>query len=466
MSIVFGTDGWRGIIARDFTYDNLALVATATANYIKRIGEKNSAAVIGYDTRFMSREFAEETARIFAFHGIIVHLTQSVSSTPQVSFHTKQKGAVLGIVITASHNPPIYNGYKVKGKFGGPAYPEEIAEIELELAKLTNKVPKAPPKSLDQYILERAIRPFDAQESYLRYIRKKIDLDLINSSNFTILLDAMYGAGQGILPKVLHNVEEMHAEFNPSFGEITNPEPIPSNLLPFLDTIKEGNYSIGIATDGDADRLGAADECGNFVDSQKLFILLLKYMYEDKKKRGSVVKTVSVTSMVEQYCAKHNLTLIETPVGFKHVAKLMNEQKVIVGGEESGGLGTILHIPERDGIFNALLLIEMMAHRKKSLKQLCDDLDTEFGPHRYMRKDVHVTSQQKKVIMNACAKGPVKIGRYPVISTETKDGFKFFVDNGWLLIRSSGTEPLIRFYAEAETMGKVNELLEEGFKLS
>ena len=189
-------------------------------------------------------------------------------------------------------------------------------------------------------------------------------------------------------------------------------------------------------------------------------------MYEDKKKRGSVVKTVSVTSMVEQYCAKHNLTLIETPVGFKHVAKLMNEQKVIVGGEESGGLGTILHIPERDGIFNALLLIEMMAHRKKSLKQLCDDLDTEFGPHRYMRKDVHVTSQQKKVIMNACAKGPAKIGRYTVISTETKDGFKFFVDNGWLLIRSSGTEPLIRFYAEAETMGKVNELLEEGFKLS
>ena len=466
MSIVFGTDGWRGIIARDFTYDNLALVATATAIYIKRVGDKNPSAVIGYDTRFMSKEFAEETARVFAAHGITVHITQDISSTPQVSFHTKQKGSVLGIVITASHNPPIYSGYKVKGRFGGPAYPEEIAEIEKELEKLGNKIPKDPAKSLDEYILERMIRPFDAQESYLRYIRKKIDLELINDSGYTVLLDAMYGAGQNILPKVLNNVTELHAEVNPTFGEVKHPEPIPHNLHEFLDIMKTGKYDIGIATDGDADRLGAADNEGNFVDSQKMFILLLKYMWEVKKKRGAVVKTVSVTSMIEKYCAKHSIPIHETPVGFKYVAKLMNEEKIIVGGEESGGIGTILHIPERDGIFNALLLIEMMATRKKTLRELCDELDEEFGPHKYMRKDVRVTPQQKKAILAVCAKGPAKIGRFPVIGSNIKDGYKFFIENGWLLIRASGTEPLIRFYAEAESMGKVNELLEEGIKLS
>lgn len=206
----------------------------------------------------------------------------------------------------------------------------------------------------------------------------------------------MYGAGQHILPKVLNNVTEIHAEVNPTFGEVKHPEPIPHNLHEFLDLMKTGTYDLGVATDGDADRLGAADNEGNFVDSQKLFMLLLKYVWEVKKKRGSVVKTVSVTSMVEKYCAKHSIPCIETPVGFKYVAKYMNEEKIIVGGEESGGLGTMLHIPERDGIFNALLLVELMATRKKSLRELCDELDEEFGPHRYMRKDVHVTPQQKK----------------------------------------------------------------------
>jgi phosphomannomutase len=466
MSIVFGTDGWRGIIARDFTYHNLTLVACATANYIRRNGDKNTSVVIGYDTRFMSKDFAEETARILASYGIIVHLTQNISSTPQVSFHTKQKGAALGIVITASHNPPSYSGFKVKGRFGGPAYPEEIAEIEKELAKLGGQIPPLELKSLDDYIQNRMIRPFDALESYLRYLRKKIDLELINTSGYKVLFDAMYGAGLNTMPRIVQNVEEIHAEINPSFGEVGHPEPIPHNLHTMIEKMKTGAYSIGIATDGDADRLGAIDETGAFVDSQRIFMLLLKYLYEDKKKRGAVVKTVSITSMVEKYCTKHGITLHETPVGFKHVAKMMNESKILVGGEESGGLGTMLHIPERDGIFNALLLMEMMATRKKTLRQLCEELDAEFGPHRFLRRDVHVTEQQKKAILNACAQGPARLGRYPVTSTETRDGYKFFVENGWLLIRASGTEPLIRFYAEAESIGKVNELLEEGLKLS
>lgn len=463
--IVFGTDGWRGIIARDFTFDNLQLVAVATGNYILRIEDKNPAVVIGYDTRFMSKDFAVETARILASKGIVVHLTDDISSTPQVSFHTKQKGATLGVVITASHNPPIYNGFKVKGSFGGPAYPEQIAEIEKELAKLEYKPQKLALKSMDDYITERAIRPFDAKESYLRYIRKKIDLDAIQNSGIKFLYDPMYGAGINTMQRLLPDVTEIHGSLNPSFGEIGHPEPIPPNVMPLMDIMKTGKYDVAIATDGDADRLGAVDNTGGFVDSHRIFMLLLKYLYEDKRKRGAVVKTVSLTSMVEKYCTKHGLKLHETPVGFKYTAKMMNEMKVLIGGEESGGLGTIMHIPERDGIFNGLLLLEMMATRKKSLKELCDELDAEFGTHRFLRRDVHVTEAQKKAILAACKKNPSRLGRFPILDINTRDGYKFMLDNAWLLIRASGTEPLIRFYCEAESLSKVNEILDEGMKM-
>jgi len=463
--IIFGTDGWRGVIARDFTFENLQLVALATANYIKRIEDKTPSVVIGYDTRFMSKEFAEETSKILASKGIIVHITEDVSSTPQVSFHTKQKGATLGIVITASHNPPIYNGYKVKGSFGGPAYPEQIAEIEKELEKISAKPPKVSLKPMDFYITSRAIRPFDAKESYLRYIKKKIDLELITNSGLKVVYDPMYGAGICTMKRLLPNVHEIHGEYNPAFGEIGHPEPIPPNVLPLMDLMKLGEFSVGIATDGDADRLGAVDHLGGFVDSHRIFMLLLKYLYEDKRKRGAVVKTVSLTSMVDIYCKKNGLKLHETPVGFKHTAKLMNELKILIGGEESGGLGTILHIPERDGIFNALLLLEMMTVRKKSLKELCDELDTEFGTHRFLRRDVTVTDAQKKAILLACKRKPTKIGRFNVSSINTRDGYKFQLETGWLLIRASGTEPLIRFYSEADSLSKVNEILDEGMKL-
>lgn len=463
--IVFGTDGWRGVIARDYTFDNLNLVATATANYVLTMQRENPSVVIGYDTRFMSRDFAEETARIFASKNITVHLTQSFSSTPQVSFHTKQKGACLGIVITASHNPPTYNGFKVKASFGGPAYPEQISHIEAQLAKLGNKPPEHHLKTVDEYLELRTIRQFDAKESYLRYIRKKIDLDLIQSAGLKIVYDPMHGAGIDTIHQILPDVKEIHGEYNPSFGEVHHPEPIHQNLRQLIEEVRDGHYDLGLATDGDADRLGAVDEDGNFVDSHRIFMLLMKYLYEDKKKRGTVVKTVSLTSMVAKYCEKNGIKVIETPVGFKYTAKLMNETKVLIGGEESGGLGTCVHIPERDGIFNSLLLLEMLATRKKSLKQLCDDLDKEFGMHRYARRDMIVTEAQKKAILKACEKQPKKIGRFDVVETNLLDGYKFIFENGWLLIRASGTEPLIRFYAESESLSKVNELLEEAIKM-
>ncbi|MCU0329731.1 MAG: phosphoglucomutase/phosphomannomutase family protein [Candidatus Kapabacteria bacterium] len=464
-AIVFGTDGWRGVIAREYTFDNLTLVAHATARYVMSMKVKSPAVVVGYDTRFLSREFAEETSRIVASYGITVHLSETFSSTPQVSFHTKQKGAALGIVITASHNPAIYNGFKVKASFGGPAIPEQIAEIEQHLAALNGKPPKGVIKSLEEYVDSRAIRPFDAAESYVRYLRKKIDLDLIVNSGLKIVYDPMHGAGIGFLQRVLPGIVEIHGDYNPSFGEIDHPEPIAECLRPLMEAVRAQKADIGIATDGDADRVGAVDEYGNYVDPHRVFMLLMKYLYEDKKRRGAVVKTVSLTSMVDAYCESKGIKVHLTPVGFKHVAKLMNEEKIVIGGEESGGLGTSLHIPERDGVFNALLLLEMMATRKKSLSDLCDELDTEFGAHRYRRRDVHVTPQQKKAILAACARKPKKLGRHAVTEIDTRDGYKFFVDNGWLLIRASGTEPLIRFYAEAESTNRVEELLDEGLKL-
>ncbi|MFW5662794.1 MAG: phosphoglucomutase/phosphomannomutase family protein, partial [Bacteroidota bacterium] len=252
---------------------------------------------------------------------------------------------------------------------------------------------------------------------------------------------------------------------NPSFGEIDHPEPIDDYLPQLISKVKAGNYDLGIATDGDADRVGLIDSDGNFVDSHRLFMILLKYLNEIKGAHGSVVKTVSLTSMVNAYCADKGLELHETPVGFKHTAKIMSEEDVMIGGEESGGLGTYLHIPERDGIFNALMVLEVMVKRDMSLKQLCDELDEQFGTHRYRRRDVKVTPETKEQIMNAAGKKPTKLGKYEVKEIITKDGYKFMVDKGWLLIRASGTEPLIRFYAEAENLDKVNELLDAGLTL-
>ena len=471
--IKFGTDGWRGIIAKDFTYANLGLVALASANYVKKNQLKPTKApsvVIGYDTRFLSKEFAREVAITFASQDILVHLTDNYSSTPQVSFHTKQKGAELGIVITASHNPPEYNGFKLKANFGGPATPEQVSKVEAELKEILNSKKKklGNPKvqSFETYVKEKKIKLFNPKDSYIRILKKKIDIEAIKESNLRIVMDPMYGAGMNTIKTLLPNVEEIHNYINPSFGELGHPEPIPENLYILKDKVIDGKFDIGLATDGDADRLGVIDNTGEFINSHFIFMILLKYLYENKKKRGTVVKTVSLTSMVNDYCNAKGIELIETPVGFKYVAELMNTKHVLIGGEESGGLGTILHIPERDGLFNALLLLEVMVHRKMSLKELCAELEADFGQHRYLRRDVIVTPAQKKAILNAAERKPEKIGKNIVTNISTKDGYKFFVDKGWLLIRASGTEPLIRFYAEADSIGRVIELLDEGMKLA
>lgn len=464
--IKFGTDGWRAVIGDDYTFANLQKVALATAKHYKRHKKIKNGIVIGYDARFMSREFAEVVAATIANAGIKVKLSDSIATTPAISLMTKQENAAAGIVITASHNPYKWNGFKIKGEFGGPAFPETIEKVEKELAKIL-KLKKLPPqkKSFHQLLEKGTISYVGMKQRYLDDLRKKLNFDLIKNSGIKILYDVMHGAGQGVLNDVLPNVVRLRDDYNPSFGG-TNPEPIAQNLGTLMRRVKDEGFTIGIATDGDADRIGAVDEAGNFVDSQRVFSLLLKYLVEQKGLRGEVVKTFSVTQMVDKQCAKYGLKMHETPIGFKYVCRLMTERDVIIGGEESGGLGTKMHLPERDGIFLGLLLCEMMAVRQKSLGALVQELMDEFGHHEFKRIDKHMTEKEKAAVMNRYKKGVNEIGGFAVVERRDLDGYKFFLEGGgWVLVRASGTEPLIRFYAEADSVAKVDALLADATKI-
>ena len=459
-TIKFGTDGWRAVIGDDFTFANLEKVALGTARYFKNHKKIKNGIVIGYDARFMAREFAEKSAEVIANAGIRVKLANSIVSTPMVSLLTKLENAAGGIVITASHNPPKYNGFKIKGDFGGPAHPEMIAKVEKELGRVLKlKNIPAGKWSFTQLVDKGKITHIGMKQRYLDDLAAKIHLDLIRNSRMRILYDVMYGSGQGVLDTVLPGVKQIHEIYNPSFGG-TNPEPIAQNLHQLMHWVKSEGYNIGIATDGDADRIGAVDENGNFVDSHRIFSLLLKYLFEQKGMKGEVVKTISVTQMVDKQCAKYGLTMHETPVGFKHVCRLMTERDILIGGEESGGLGVKGHIPERDGIYLGLLLCELMAARGKSLGALVRELMDEFGQHEFKRVDLHVTEKEKVAIMKRYAKHVNELAGSRVTGRKDTDGIKLFVDGGWVLVRASGTEPLIRFYAEADSVQRVDALLD------
>jgi phosphomannomutase len=462
--IKFGTDGWRAVIADDYTFANLEKVALATARYFKNHKKIKNGIVIGYDARFMSREFAEKSAEVMANAGIRIKLANSIVTTPMISLLTKMENAAGGIVITASHNPPKYNGFKIKGDFGGPAHPEMIAKVEKELTKIM-KSKKLPPAkhTFGQLVDKGKISYISMKQRYLDDLATKINLEVIRRSNMRILCDVMYGAGQGVLDTVLPDVKQIHEIYNPSFGG-TNPEPLAQNLTELSRMVKSGGYHIGIATDGDADRIGAVDENGDFVDSHRIFCLLLKYLVEQKGMTGEVVKSFSVTQMVDKMCAKYRLTMHETAIGFKHICRMMTERDVLIGGEESGGLGVKGHIPERDGIFLGLMLCEMMAVRQRTLSMLVAELMEEFGQHEFKRVDLHVTEKEKAAIMKKYKKGVKDIAGHAVTGRKDTDGCKLFVDGGWVLVRASGTEPLIRFYAEAESTAKIDALLEAATK--
>ena len=455
--IKFGTDGWRGVIAADFTFDNVAKVALATANFYKKHKKIKNGIVVGYDSRFLSQEFAEKVSEVLGNRGIKVILSDKISSTPMVSLLTKSLNAAAGIIITASHNPARYNGYKIKGDFGGPAFPETIAKVEKELKKVikTNVVSK---KSFDELVEKGVIQKIDFTAAYVADVKKKLNIDVITSAGIKIAYDAMHGAGQGVMGQIVPLKISLRGDFNPSFGG-AHPEPLPQHTRGLGEAVVKEGCDIGIATDGDADRIGAYDEKGNFVDSHRIFALLLKYFVEEKHMTGEVAKSFSVSQLIDQLCNKFGVKLNETPVGFKYLCQLMIERDILIAGEESGGLGVKGHLPERDGIYIGLILCEILAVRRKKLSELVEELMNEFGWHYYNRYDAHLTEKEKQRILKTYKKGVKSIAGVPVLRVETKDGFKLFVEKGWVLVRASGTEPLIRFYAEADSPEKVEALL-------
>ncbi|MGH2568091.1 MAG: phosphoglucomutase/phosphomannomutase family protein [Bacteroidota bacterium] len=457
MAIKFGTDGWRGLIADDFTFDNVATVALATARYFKKHKKIRNGVVVGYDARFLSKEFAEKSAEVLGNAGIKVIISDKISSTPMVSLLTRKLNAAGGVVITASHNPAKYNGFKIKGDFGGPAHPEMIEKVEKELKKaLKSKVVRR--KTLSELEQKGIIRRNDFTSTYVEDLKTKLNIPLLQSSNLKIAYDAMYGAGQGVMEQLVPVKVVLRSSFNPSFGG-AHPEPLPQHLKELSRAVVDNRCDIGIATDGDADRVGAMDERGQFVDSHRIFAVLLKYFVEQKHWTGEVAKSISVTQLLNKMCTKYGLTLHETPVGFKHLCRLMTERDILIAGEESGGLGVKGHLPERDGIYVGLLLCEIMATRRMKLSELVDELMREFGWHYFNRIDAHLTEKEKQRILSVYKKGVNSLANDRVLRVETGDGFKLFVDNGWVLVRASGTEPLIRFYAEADSAERVDALL-------
>lgn len=455
--IKFGTDGWRAIIADDYTLENVKRVAEATALWMKK--NKLKKAVIGHDCRFGGKMFAEATAQVLGSYGIKVHLAVGFVSTPMVSLGVVKTKSDLGIVITASHNPPSYNGYKLKSSFGGPSFPSTVAEVE-ELIPDTPSVSALP--SLWDMEEKGLLKVVDLEKMYIQHVKKNFDLATIKSADFKIAYDAMYGAGQRAMKQILPRAILLHCDQNPGmFGQA--PEPIHRNLKLLSETIKKNpKIGLGIANDGDADRIGMYDEDGNFVDSHHILLLLLLYLHKYKGLSGDVVVTFSVTDKMKVMADKFGLPCEITKIGFKYIAEIMTQRDVLVGGEESGGLAVKGHIPERDGIWIGLMILEFMASSGKSLKQLIQEVYDIVGSFVCDRDDLHLTEEQKVNIVNACkSKSYKSFGSYKVESNEDIDGWKFNLGNGeWVMMRASGTEPVLRVYSQSANQAGARAILD------
>jgi alpha-D-glucose phosphate-specific phosphoglucomutase len=461
--IKFGTDGWRGIIADDFTFDNVRRVAGAIASYVLKYEDAQRGVFVGYDARFASPRAAQVVADVIAAAGIPVKLANDYTPTPAVSYAVKQQDAAGGVMVTSSHNPWNWNGVKFKGKFGGSATPAIMKKIEEELAAgATPKGSKA------------AVEEVDLKRSYVAAVCSFADMALIAKTKFKFAVDAMYGSGRGVLTGIFaeRGVQfvAIRQELNPLFPGI-NPEPIEPHVAMLQQAVLREKCDAGLATDGDADRIGAVAEDGSFVDSHKIFCVLLRWLLERKKWPGDVVRAFNTTRMLDRIAAKYGRKLHETPIGFKYIADLMMESEILIGGEESGGIGYSRFLPERDGVLNCLLLANVMAEEGKPLGQLVADLQREFGSHYYGRRDLHIPDDMKQnAIQRARAEGTQTLGPYRVLKKEHLDGVKFFLDaptngNGaeaWVLFRASGTEPLLRLYTESSSPELVSELLATG----
>lgn len=468
--IQFGTDGWRAVISDTFTMANVRRVAQALADYIGSGKTSSPTVVVGYDTRFLSRRYAEEVASVLAANAIGVLFTDRATPSPVVSFTVKRLSLAGGVMITASHNPPEYNGIKFKGDYGGSALPEMTRQIEGRLQ--ANSAAGREPLTVDFYraVGDGRIEFIDPRPEYFARLQELVDMEKVRELQSPVVIDPMYGAGQGYLREFLAQyglqVLEIRGEINPAFGGV-NPEPIAKNLEPLVTAIRESGAIAGLATDGDADRVGAMDQEGNFIDSHRIFALLLQHLAGRRGWEGDVVKTFSTTQMVDILASRYGRKLHVTPVGFKYICELMLAQPVLIGGEESGGIGITRHIPERDGIFNSLLLMEIMAATGKNLKELIADLMAEIGPHYYDRADLHLGPEEDEDFRRHFTdRLPERLAGHAVERVDQLDGVKFLLAGGrWILFRASGTEPVVRVYAEASSPREVAELLAAGREL-
>lgn len=458
--IKFGTDGWRAIIAKDFTVENVARVSEGTAKWMRQQFEK-PAVVIGHDCRFAGELFAETVAKVMAHNGVRVLIAKDFVSTPMISLGAKQHGTDLGIIITASHNPPSYNGFKLKAGYGGPLTPEHIAEIE-------PLIPDQSSTPLDNIRLEDLekdglLKWVNLEDEYIAHVEKNFDLEAIRTSGLNLAYDAMYGAGQNVIRRLFPDATLLHCEYNPSFhGQA--PEPILRNLQEFADVIRlSEDIDCGLATDGDADRIGLFDSKGNFVDSHHIILLLIHYLVKYKGLKGKVCTAFSTTVKIKNMCRHYGLELETVKIGFKYICGIMVKEDVLLGGEESGGIAIKGHIPERDGIWMGLVIWEFMAKSGKSLNDLIQEVYAITGPFSFERIDLHLDEPVKQRIVADCKANKFKaFGKYKIERVEDLDGWKYFLDpETWVMIRASGTEPVLRTYAEAETREKAFEILEE-----
>lgn len=461
--IKFGTDGWRAIIAKDFTVENVARVTDATACWLLK-NSSSPKVVVGHDCRFAGQLFAETVAKVLHHHGIKVLLARDFVSTPMISLAAMQLDCDLGIIITASHNPPSYNGFKLKGGYGGPLIPSKVAEIEAMIGpKNTIDLEKI---SVSELTDQGHVEIVNIEQMYIDHVRKNFDLDSIKSSGIRLAYDAMYGAGQNVMKKLLPDTTFLHADYNPSFmGQA--PEPIHKNLVEFSELIKSsGNIDCGLATDGDADRLGFYDSKGRFVDSHHIMLLIVHYLHTHKGMDGKVCVAFSATPKVAKLAEHFSLPVETVKIGFKYICEIMLKEDVLMGGEESGGIAIKGHIPERDGIWIGLVLLEYMAKTGKTLNQLIDEVYDIVGSFAFERSDLHINEELKQKVLKNCRENKYQsFGPYKVVRIEDIDGYKYFFENDdWLMIRASGTEPVLRTYAESSTQEKAFDILRAGEK--
>ncbi len=471
--VKFGTDGWRGIIAKEYTFENVQRVAQALADFLQdskreRINlyrdwhapfrDASQGVVIGYDTRFLSEEFALETARVLMGNGIPVKVCDRFLATPALSYAVEYHQAACGVMITSSHNPSAYNGFKIKAEFGGSAPPTFTEEVERRLPRNLRKIERA----------DTEVERIDMTTPYLERLKGLVDLDLIAGANLKVVIDAMHGSGAHCLADILKplGVEcvEVRAKADPLFGG-DNPEPTPQNLTPLkavvraqATKIKPKQLLIGVVTDGDADRIGGMDDQGEVLTSHLCYALILRHLIE-KGGVGNVVKSFALTDMVDKICDKHGYLVEQVPIGFKYIAERMINTDVLIGGEESGGIAVKGHVMERDGLLMALVLLEVVAKHGKPISQIVKDMMKEYGQHDYTRNDLHLESRLE-VVEHLLSNPPSEVGGKLVQHVEDLDGLKLRFDNGWLMFRASGTEPLLRIYCEMDSKEAVDEMIE------